>query len=128
MTLEMINAEIRLIMFFAAEDGEALRSQKKNKTEQWHGSDQECLKENFTLTLKKVWKLLDHLGWPKSIPYDYTVDVTNRFDGLDLIDRLPREIWAKGHVILHEKMNKSIPKKNKCKKAKALSEEALQIA
>ena len=106
---------------------EKLYAVRKNKTEQWHGSDEECLKENFSLKLKKVWKTTRPLGWPKSIPYDYTVDVTNRFEGLDLIDRLLGELWTKGHDILHETMKKTIPKKNKCKKAKGLSEEALQI-
>ena len=106
---------------------EKLYAVRKNKTEQWQDSDQECLKENFSLKLKKVWKTTRPLGWPKSIPYDYTVDVTNRFEGLDLIDRLLGELWTKGHDILHETMNKTIPKKNKCKKAKGLSEEALQI-
>ena len=56
------------------------------------------------------------------------MDVTNRFAGLDLIDRLLGELWTKGHDILHETMKKTIPKKNKCKKAKWLSEDALQIA
>ena len=68
MTLEMVNAEIRLILFFVAEDGEALCSQKKKKTpktEQWHGSDQECLKENFRLKLKKVWKTARPFGLAK---------------------------------------------------------------
>ena len=55
------------------------------------------------------------------------MDVTNRFEGLDLIDRLLGELWTNGHDILHEIMNKTIPKKNKCRKAKGLSEEALQI-
>ena len=54
--------------------------------------------------------------------------MTNRFEGLDLIDRLPGELWTKGHDILHETVIKTIPKKKKCKKAKWLSGEALQIA
>ena len=60
------------------------------------------------------------------IPYNYTV--TNRFKGLDLIDRVPEELWMEVCDIVQEAMIKSIPKKNKCKKAKWLSEEALQIA
>ena len=124
----MVNAEIRLIMFFAAEDGEALCSQKK-KTRLSSDMAQmsNALKKTSALNWRKYGKPLDHLGWPKSIPYDYTVDVTNRFEGLDLIDRLLGELWTKGHDILHETMKKTIPKKNKCKKAKGLSEEALQI-
>ena len=62
------------------------------------------------------------------IPYNYTVEVTNRFKGLDLIDRLPDELWTEVHDIVQETGIKNIPKKKKCKKEKWLSEEALQIA
>ena len=62
------------------------------------------------------------------IPYDYTVEVTNRFKGLDLIDRVPEELWMEVCDILQEAVIKAIPKKKKCKKAKWLSEEALQTA
>ena len=63
-----------------------------------------------------------------AIPYDYTVDVRNRFKGLDLIDRVPDELWIEVCDIVQETGIKTIPKKKKCKKAKWLSEEALQIA
>ena len=59
------------------------------------------------------------------IPFDYTVEVRNRFKGLDLTDRVPEEIWTEVHDIVQIK---TIPKRKKCKKAKWLSEEALQIA
>ena len=62
------------------------------------------------------------------VPYDYTVEVTNRFKGLDLIERLPDELWTEVHDIVQETGIKTTPKKKKCKKAKWLSEEALQIA
>ena len=62
------------------------------------------------------------------IPYDYTVKVTNRFKGLDLIDRMPEELWMEVHDIEQEAGIKTIPKKKKCEKAKWLSEEALQIS
>ena len=62
------------------------------------------------------------------IPYDYTVEVTNRFKGLDLIGRVPEELWIEVHDIIQEAVIKTIPKSKKCKKAKWLSEEALQIA
>ena len=62
------------------------------------------------------------------ISYDYTVKVTNRFKGLGLIDRLPEELWVEVHDIVQEAVIKTISKKKKCKKAKWLSEEALQIA
>ena len=62
------------------------------------------------------------------IPYDYTVKVRNRFKGLDLIDRVPDELWMEVHDIVQETGIKTIPMEKKCKKAKQLSEEALQIA
>ena len=60
------------------------------------------------------------------IPYDYTVEVMNRFRGLDLVDRVPEELWTEVHNIVQEAVTKTISKKKKCRKAK--SEEALQIA
>ena len=62
------------------------------------------------------------------IPYDYTMDVTNRFKGLDLIDRVPEELWTDIYNTLQEAVTKTIPKKKKCKKAKSLSEDTLQLA
>ena len=62
------------------------------------------------------------------IPYDYTVEVRNRFKGLDLIDRVPDELWMEVHDIVQETGFNTIPMEKKCKKAKWLSEEALQIA
>ena len=62
------------------------------------------------------------------MPYDYTVEVTNRFKGLDLIDRLPDELWTEVHDFVQETGIKTTPKTKKCKKAKWLSEEALEIA
>ena len=62
------------------------------------------------------------------IPYDYTVEVRNRFKELDLIDRVPNELWTEVCDIVQETGMKTIPKKKKCKKAKWLSEEALQVA
>ena len=59
---------------------------------------------------------------------DYTVEVTNRFKGLDLIDRVPDELWMEVRDIVQETVSKIIPKKKKCKKAKWLSKEDLQIA
>ena len=60
-------------------------------------------------------------------PQNYTVKVTNRCKGLDLIDRVPEELWMKIHNIVQEVVIKTIPKKKKCKQANWLSEEALQI-
>ena len=64
----------------------------------------------------------------KQIPYDYTVEVTNRYRGLDLVDRVLEELWIQVCNIVQEAVTKAIPKKKKCKKAKWLSEEALEIA
>ncbi|WP_410954823.1 hypothetical protein, partial [Pseudomonas aeruginosa] len=62
------------------------------------------------------------------IPYDYTVEITNRFKGLDLVDGVPEELWTEVCNIVQDTVTKTISKKKKCKKAKWLSEEALQIA
>ena len=62
------------------------------------------------------------------IPLDYTVEVMNRFKGLDLVDRVPDELWTEAHNIVQEMVIKTLPKKKKCKKAKWWSDEAFQIA
>ena len=62
------------------------------------------------------------------ILYTYTVEMMNRFKRLDMVDRVPEELWSEVCTIVQEAMTKTIPKKKKCKKAKWLSEEALQIA
>ena len=62
------------------------------------------------------------------ITYDYTVEMTNRFKGLDLIDRMPEELWMEVHDIVQKAEIKTTPEKKKCKKAKWLAGEALQIA
>ena len=79
--------------------------------------------------MNKVGKAARPLRYDlNKIPYDYTVEVRNRFKGLDLIDRVPGELWNEVRDIVQETGIKTIPKKKKCKKAKWLSEEALQIA
>ena len=79
--------------------------------------------------MKKVWKTTRPFRYDLNpIPYNYTVEVTNRFKGLDLIDRVPEELWVEVHNIVQEAVIKTIPQKKKYKKAKWLSEEALQIA
>ena len=93
------------------------------------GSDHELLTAKFRLKLKKVGKTARPFKYDlNQIPYDYTVEVRNRFKGLDLIDRVPDELWMEVHDIVQETGIKTIPKKKKCKKTKWLSEEALQIA
>ena len=92
-------------------------------------SDHELLLAKFRLKLKKVGKTTRPFRSDlNQIPYDYTVQVRNRFKGLDLIDRVPDELWTEVHDIVQETGIKTIPMETKCKKAKWLSEEALQIA
>ena len=79
--------------------------------------------------MKKVGKTTRPFRFDlNQIPYDYTVEVRNRVKGLDLIDRVPDELWMEVHDIGQETGIKTIPKKKKCKKAKWLSEEAFQTA
>ena len=79
--------------------------------------------------MKKVRKTTRPFRYDlNQIPYDYTVEVTNRFKGLDLIDRVPDELWTEVRDIAEETGIKTIPMEKQCKKAKWLSEEALQIA
>ena len=125
----MVNTEIRLIIFFAAKDGEALYSQQKTRPGADCGSDHELLITKFRLKLEKVGKTTRPLRYDlNQIPYDYTVEVRNRFKGLDLIDRVPDELWNEVRDIVQEKGIKTIPMEKKCKKPKWLSGEALQIA
>ena len=91
------------------------------------GSDQELLTAKFRLKLKKVGKTTRPCRYElNQTPYNYTVEVTNRFKGLDLIDRLPEELQTEVHDLVQEAVIKTIPKKKKCKKAKCLSEKALK--
>ena len=79
--------------------------------------------------MKKVGKTTRPFRYdPNQIPYDYTVEVTNRFKGLDLTDRIPEELWMEVRDIVQEAVITTIPKKKKGRKGKWLSEEALQIA
>ena len=93
-----------------------------------YGSDHELLIAKFRLKLKKVGKTTRPFRYDlNQIPNDYTVELTNRFKGLDLIDRLSKELWTEVRDIVQETGIKPIPKGKKCKKAIWLSEEALQI-
>ena len=93
------------------------------------GLDHGLLIAKFRLKLKKVGKTTRPFRYDlNQIPYDYTVEVRNRFKGLDLIDRVPDELWMEVHDIVQETGIKIIPMEKKCKKAKWLSGEDLQIA
>ena len=123
----MVNTEIRLIIFFAAKDGEALYSQQQKRLGADCVSDHEFLIFKFRLKLKKVGKTTRPFRYDlNQIPYDCTVEVRNRFRRLDLIDRVHDELWMEVHDIVQETGIKT--KKKKCKKAQWLSEETLQIA
>ena len=93
------------------------------------GSDHALLIAKFKLKLKKVGKTTRQFRYDlNQIPFSYTVELRNRFKGLDLIDRVPEELWTEVCDIVQEAVIKPIPKKKKCKKAKWLFDEALQIA
>ncbi|XP_061267751.1 uncharacterized protein LOC133244501 [Bos javanicus] len=93
------------------------------------GSDHELLIAKFRLKLKKVGKTIRPFRYElNQIPYDSTVEVRNRFKGLDLIDRVPDELWTEVRDIVQETKIKTIPMEKTCRKAKWLSGEALQIA
>ena len=93
------------------------------------GSDHELLIAKFRLKLKKVGKTTRSFRYDlNQIPYNYTVEVRNRFKGLDLIDRVPDEVWTEVPDIVQETGIKTIPIEKKCRKAKWLSGEAFQIA
>ena len=83
------------------------------------GSDHELIIAKLRHKLKKVWKTTRPFRYDlNQIPYNYIVEVTNRFKGLDLIDRIPDELWMEVRDIVQETGIKTIPKKKKCKKAK----------
>ena len=122
----MVSTKIRLIIFLAVKDGEAL-TVSKNKTWSWlwlrssapfckiQAQIEESRENHYAIQV-----------WPNQIPYDYTVEVTNKFKEIDLVDTVPEELWTEVYNIVQEVVTKTISKRKKCKKAK--SEEALQIA
>ena len=115
----MVNTKIRLIIFFAAKDGEALYSQQKENWELTVAQMMNSFIAKFRFKLKKVGKTTRPFSYDlNQIPSDYTVDVRNRFKSPDLIDREPDELWMEVHDIVQETRIKTIPKKKKCKKAK----------
>ena len=109
----MVKTEIRLIIFFAAKDREVLYSQQTQDC----GSDHELLITKFRLKLKKVGKTTRPCRYGlNQIPYDYTIEVTNRLNGLDLIDRVPEELWMEVHDILQEAGIRPSPRKRNAQK------------
>ena len=117
-----------MIIFFAAKDGEALYSQQKQ--------DRELTVARSGAPYCQIQTQMKKIG-ETNIPvrynlnqasYSYTVEVRNRFKGLDLIDTVPEELWMEVSDIVQEAVVKTIPQEKKCKKATWLSEESLQIA
>ena len=109
----MVNTEIRLIIFFAAKYGEAIYSQQKRPGADC-GPDHELLIAKFRLKLKKVGKITRSFRYAlNQIPYDYTMEVTNRFKGLDLIDRVLEKLWMEFSYIVQEAWIKIISRKSK---------------
>ena len=95
----------------------------------YRGQDHALFIDKFRLTLKKVGKAIRPFRYDlNQLPYDYTVEVTNRFNGLDLLYRMPEDLWTEVHDIVQEAVIKINPKEKKYKKAKYLSQEAVQIA
>ena len=123
----MVNTEISLIIFFPdGEKMEKLYAVSKTSPGADCGSDHELLIAKFRLKLKKVGKTTRPFRYDlNQIPYDYTMEVTNRFKGLDLLDRVPEELWMEVRDTVQEAVMETTPKRNKCKKAKWLPEEAL---
>ena len=123
----MVNTEIRLIKFFAIRDGEALYSQQKQDWDLTVAQIMNSFLPNSDLKLKKVGKTTRPFKYDlNQIPYDYAVEVRNRFKGLDLIDRVPDELWMEVRDIVHETGIKTIPMENKCKKSKRAVWEGLK--
>ena len=111
----MGNTEISLILFFAAKDGEVLYSQQKQDWELTAAQTMNSLLPNSDL--KKVGKTTRPFRYDlNQIPYNYAVEVTNRFKELDLIDRVPEELWTEAHDIVPKAVIKTIPREKKCKK------------
>ena len=106
----MVNTKIRLILFFAAKMEKLYIQSAKTKPRADCGSDHELLIAKFRLKLEKLGKTTRSFRYDlNQIPYNYTVEMTNRFQGFDLIDRVPEELWTEFHDIVQEAVIKTIP-------------------
>ena len=123
---QMVNTKIRLRSL----QGRWRSSKQSAKTRPgaYCASEHELLIAKFRLKLKKVGETRPFSYDLNQIHYDYAVEVMNRFKGLNLVDRVPEKLWMEVCHIVQEALTKTIPKNKKCKKAKWLSEEALEIA
>ena len=105
-----------MIIFFATKDGEALYKSKTRLGEDC-GSDHEILIAKLRLKIKKVGKTTMPFKYNlNQIPYNYTVEVTNKFKGLGLMNKVPEELWMEVCNIIQESVIKTIPKEKKCKR------------
>ena len=108
----MVNTEIRLIIFFAAKDGEALYSQQK---QDWELTVAQTIR-SLLLKLKKVGKTSRPFRYKlNQFFFYYTVEVTNTFKGSDLVDRMPEELWTEVHNTVQQAVTKATPKEKKQK-------------
>ena len=113
----MVNTEIRLVIFFAAKVGKALIQSAKTRLGADCGSDHELLIAKFRLKLKKVGKTTTPFRYDlNQIPYDYIVEVRNRFQGLDLIGRVPDELWNEVVRLYRRQGSRPSPWKRNAKK------------
>ena len=132
----MVNTKIRLIILIEYTDyilcSQRWRISIQSAKQDWEltvAQIKSSLLQNSDLKLKKVGKTTRSFRYDlNQIPYDYRVEMRNRFKGLDLIDRVPDELWMEVPDIVQGTGIKTIPMEKKCKKAKWLSEEDLQIA
>ena len=113
----MVNTKIRLIIFFVDKDGEALYSQQKKRPGADCGSDHELLITKFRLKLKKVGKSTRPCRYDlNQIPSNCIVEVRNRFKGLDLVDRVPNELWKRFVTLYRRQGSRPSPWKRNAKK------------
>ena len=126
---QTVNTEIRLIIFSAAKDREALIQSAETRPCADCDSDQKLLNAKFRCKLKKVGETTRSFRYDLSqIFYDCVVEVMNRLNGLNMVDRVSEELWTEVLNLVEDVVTKTIPNEKQCKKAKWLSEGALHIA
>ena len=112
----MVNTEIRLIIFFAVKDGSTIQSAKTRPGADC-GSDHKLSTAKFRLKLKKVGKTTRPFRYDlNKISYNYTVKLRNRFKGLDLIDRVPEELWTEVETLYRRQRSRPSPRKRNAKR------------
>ena len=113
----MVNIKIRLIIFFSAKDGEALKESAKTRLGANCDSDHELLIAKFRLKLTKTGKTTRPFRYDlNQIPYDHTVEVRNTFKGLDLLDRVPDQLWTEVVTLYRRQGSRPSPRKRNSNK------------